>query len=290
MRTLLVAVTAAGALAISACGAEEASVVKTAFEQDIKSANVSVDLSMKAQGQATTIKLAGPFQSNGEGKLPSADFKLNVNGAGLPKPIEGRLISTGDDAFVEYGGQTYQVGKDKIAQLNLGKGDKNGMSSGDVSKMLTMMQDWFPETSGTQDADLNGEPVTRISGELDLSAALKDLKDLAKQGGTSGLEDLKGLSRSDLKEVDKAISDPKFTIDIAKSDGKLRRIQASMNINAEGEKGQLAFSVQLSDVDKPVKIDAPASGRPIEELLQQLGQDFGGGGAMPVEPDTATVS
>src|SRR5690349_12316954 len=99
MRRLLVAVTAAGALAVSACGAEEASVVKTAFEQDIKSANVSVDLSMKAQGQGTSIKLAGPFQSNGEGKLPSADWKLNVNGAGLPKPIEGRLISTGDDAF-----------------------------------------------------------------------------------------------------------------------------------------------------------------------------------------------
>jgi hypothetical protein len=33
---------------------------------------------------------------------------------------EGRLISTGDDAFVEYERETYEVGKDKIAELGSG--------------------------------------------------------------------------------------------------------------------------------------------------------------------------
>jgi len=283
------AATAAGALAVSACGAEEASVVKTAFEQDIKSANVTVDLSMKAQGQETSIKLAGPFQSNGERKLPSVDWKLNVTGA-TPEPIDAQVISTGDDAFVVYGGETYQVGKENIAKLKL-SGAGGGMQSADLGKMLTQMRDWFPETSGTQDAELDGEPVTRISGKLDLSEALKDMKAMAKQPGASGFEGLKELSNKDLKEVEKVVSDPNFTIDVGKSDGKLRRIAASMTMNADGEKGALALSVKLADVDKPVDIQAPSGGRPIEELMQKLQQDFGGGGAEPVEvPEDATVS
>lgn len=290
MRRLLVAVTAAGALAVSACGAEEASVVKTAFEQDIKSANVTVDLSMKAQGQQTTVKLAGPFQSNGESKLPSVDWKLNIAAAGMPKPIDGQIISTGDDAFVVYGGETYQVGKENIAKLKL-SGAGGGMESADLGKMLTRMQDWFPETSGTQDAELDGEPVTRISGKLDLSEALKDMKEMAKQPGASGFEGLEDLSNRDLKEVEKVVSDPNFTIDVGKSDGKLRRIAANLTINADGQKGALAFSVKLADVDKPVKIQAPSSGRPIEELMQKLQQDLGGGGAEPAAiPEDATVS
>jgi hypothetical protein len=290
MRRLLVAVTAAGALAVSACGAEEASVVKTAFEQDIKSANVTVDLSMKAQGQETSIKLAGPFRSNGENKLPSVDWKLNVAAAGMPKPIDAQVISTGDDAFVVYGGETYQVGKENIAKLKL-SGAGGGMESADIGKMLTKMQDWFPETSGTQDAELDGEPVTRISGKLDLSAALEDMKEMAKQPGASGFEGLEDLSNKDLKEVEKVVSDPNFTIDVGKSDGKLRRIAANMTINADGQKGTVALSVKLADVDKPVDIQAPSGGRPIEELMQQIQKDFGGGNAKPVEvPEDATVS
>ena len=283
------AATAAGALAVTACGAEEASVVKTAFEQDIKSANVTVDLSMKAQGRQTSIKLAGPFQSNGENKLPSVDWKLNVTGA-MPKPIDAQVISTGDDAFVVYGGETYQVGKENIAKLKL-SGAGGGMQSADLGKLLTQMRDWFPETSGTQDAELDGEPVTRISGKLDLSEALKDMKEMAKQPGASGFEGLEELSSKDLKEVEKVVSDPNFTIDVGKSDGKLRRIAASMTMNADGEKGALELSVKLADVDKPVDIQAPSGGRPIEELMQKLQQDFGGGGAKPVEvPEDATVS
>ena len=46
----------------------------------------------------------------------------------LPRPIEGRVISSGDDAFIEYGGETYQVGKDKIAQLGAdGRRQRHGV-------------------------------------------------------------------------------------------------------------------------------------------------------------------
>ena len=284
IRRALLAVAATSTLALSACGAEEASVVKSAFEQDIKSADVTVALSMKSAQGETGMQLSGPFRSNGEGKLPSVDWKLRLAGM-LPKPIEGRLISSGDDAFIQYGGETYQVGKGKLAQLGA-MGAGSGMESADLAKLMGKMQDWFPESDSQSDASLNGEPVTRITGKLDLSEALKDLQGLAKQPGASGFEGLKQLSEGDLEQVEKLISDPTFTVDVARSDDKLRRIAARMTIQDEsGEKGTIAFSIQLKNVDKPVTITPPESGRPLEELMQKLQQDFGAS-----VPEETTIS
>jgi hypothetical protein len=45
-----------------------------------------------------------PYQSNGEGRLPSADLAFKVEGG--PQEFEAKLISTGKNAFVVYQGQT----------------------------------------------------------------------------------------------------------------------------------------------------------------------------------------
>jgi hypothetical protein len=265
IRGLLVVLVGA-AIALTGCGAKEAAVVKSAFQKDIKSANVDLRIGVKGSQGTFNISVTGPYKSNGEGKLPSAELTFKVDGA--PEPIEGKLISTGANAFVEYEGETYEVGEEAVAQIQ--KEDQSDrMSTADLSKLMTAMSDWFPE-SDASDAELGGEPVDRVTGELDVSKALKDLKSLAEKSGGADAKALKGLSTRDIDEIDQAISDPKFAVDVAKSDGKLRRVEASLTIKDRGESDALTFALQLSDVDKPVTIDAPTSGRPIQELLQKL--------------------
>ncbi|HEY6892043.1 MAG TPA: hypothetical protein VI300_29845 [Solirubrobacter sp.] len=273
-RALLVMLCGA-AIALSGCGAKEAAVVKGAFEQDIKSANIEMTMSVKSGQEAVNVSLAGPYQSNGDKKLPSADLALKVEGA-APKTIEGRLISTGDNAFVEYEGETYEVGKDKIAELQKqgAAGGTNQLSAADIRQLMGTMQDWFPQSDTQENADLDGEPVTRVTGKLDLSKALTDLKALAAKPGMSGAEPLKQLSGGDIKRIERTVSDPKFTIDVGKSDGKLRRIQASIKVDDKSDSGTLDFSLRFKDVDKPVTINAPSSGKPIEELGQKLQDEF----------------
>src|ERR1700755_600568 len=109
MRTRpLVVMVSAAAIALSGCGAKEAAVVKGAFEQPIKSANIELTVSVKSGQEAVNVSLAGPYQSNGKDEIPSADLALKLEGV-APKTIEGRLISTGKNAFVEYEGETYEV-------------------------------------------------------------------------------------------------------------------------------------------------------------------------------------
>jgi hypothetical protein len=274
---VLVAVCATAAIGLTGCGAQEAEVVKGAFEQGIDSANVTATVDFKfGQGSSSTA-LEGPFKTNGEGKLPSFDFQVTLGGQGL-NGLEGRLISSGKNMFVEYKGETYEVGEDVVAELQRNsKSDSGELTAADIQKLMGTMQNWFPQSDTLQDADLDGEPVTRVSGKLDISAALKDLKSLAERGAISGSKELKSLSSADIREVEKMTSDPKFTVDVGRDDGKLRRIVASMKVTDGSETGTINLSVRFKDVDKPVTIDAPTSGKPIEELGEVIGEEFGGG-------------
>jgi hypothetical protein len=265
-------------VALSGCGAREAEVVKGAFEKDIKSANVELRLSAQSSQEALNVTLNGPYQSNGKGEIPSADLALKIEGA-APKTLEGRLISTGKNAFVEYEGETYEVGEEQIAELEKqgASGAPNQLTPADIQKLMGTMQDWFPQSDAQENADLDGEAVTRGTGKLDLSEALTDLKELAKKPGMSGAEGLKELSHGDIKRIERMVSDPRFTIDVGSSDGKLRRIEASIKVDDSSDKGTTSFSLRFKDVDKPVTIDAPSSGKPIEELGRKLEEEFGGG-------------
>ncbi len=273
---MLVAVCATAAIGFAGCGAQEAEVVKGAFEQGIDSANVTATLDFKSSRGNSSMALEGPFKTNGEGKLPSLDFQVTLGGNGL-NGLEGRLISTGKNIFIEYKGETYEVGEDVVAELQRSSSDSDQLSAADIQKLMGTMENWFPQSDTQEEADLDGEPVTRVSGRLDISAALKDLKSLAERGALSGSADLKSLSSADIREVEKLTSDPKFTVDVGREDGKLRRIVASMTITDGADTGTIDLSVRFKDVDKPVTIDAPTSGRPIEELGQVLGGEFGGG-------------
>jgi hypothetical protein len=265
-------------VALTGCGAQEAEVVKTAFEKDIKSANIEVSMDVTATQGSMRFKMAGPYQSNGSDQLPSADLAVQISGA-TPNAISGRVISTGKNAFIEYGGETYEVGEELIAQMQKSNASSGQLSASDIRTIMGEMQDWFPKTDTQEDADLDGEPVTRVTGKLDLSKALTDLKELASRPGMSGAEGLDELSKGDIKDIERMFSDPKFTLDVGRDDGKLRRIVASFKVDDGSDKASMEFSMRFKDVDKPVTIDAPAtgSGKPLEELGRKLQQDFGGG-------------
>jgi hypothetical protein len=252
------------------CGGKEAAVVQSAFDHPIDSATIAMSLSAESPMGNLGVSLTGPYKSNGKQELPDADLQLKVQGVG-PQPMEARLISTKDNAFVVYDGVTYEVGADKIAQLKAQSKQGQGTTP-DVAALMEQMKGWFPETSTQEDADLDGEAVTRVTGRMDLEKALKGFMDIAKQSAAADPQAAKAFEQSpDMAQVGKFLSDPSFTLDVAKSDGTLRRVAAETELEGVPGGGKIAFSLQFKDVGKPVAIQAPASGRPIEELGEKLG-------------------
>jgi hypothetical protein len=279
-RTMIGAMVAAAALlAGTGCGAKEAEVVQGALSKPVDRATVSMNLSANALGQKLGIALQGPYSSNGKDKLPSVDWRVQVQGMGTA-PLDARVISNATNAFVEYGGQTYEVGQDKIAQLTQ-RAKQDQQQPADLAAFMRQAKSWFPETGTQEDADLDGEKVTRVSGRMDLSKALNGIMTFAKQSTAADPSAAKAFQVTpDVKQVEKYVSDPRFTLDIAKSDGTLRRIAVEAQLKGVPGGGKISFSLQLSDVGKPVTIQTPSSGRPIEELGQALGSVLQG----PVSP------
>jgi hypothetical protein len=261
------AMLAAAALLVgTGCGAREAEVAKTAFSTDIDRATLALDVSVKAAGSDMRLSMHGPFSSNGDRELPSVDWRVALQGVG-PQPIDARVVSSATNAWVQYGGETYEVGEDKIAELVEGEMAKQP-SPADVQGLLSKAKGWFADTATEEDATLDGEDVTRVTGTLDISNALTDIMDLVDE------------QQAGMDQIENFLSDPRFTLDVAKSDGSLRRIAATMQLTGVPGGGTISFSLQLSDVGKPVTITPLSGGRPIDELGEELGSIFGAAGAL----------
>ncbi|MDA0169873.1 hypothetical protein OJ998_12320 [Solirubrobacter taibaiensis] len=270
IRRLLVAMLLAPAL--GGCASEEAKTVKEAFEQPVASAQVTIALtSTSAKGVATRITLAGPYKANGEGKLPTFDLQLDVTG--FARPWKARLISGPDGVFVEYNGEIYAVPPEEVARLREGRRTELG-------GLLARVEGWVDEAESQADAEFAGEPVTRVNGTLDAAAAVKDLQALAKQPGLSIVADL---TRERMPDFSRPSGNPRFTVDVGRADGKLRRVEARV----DGKDGTAVFSVRLAKVDEAVKVDVPADGVPVAELEPQLLYDLDLGAGFPLAEPTA---
>jgi hypothetical protein len=270
-RAVVAIACALAAIALTGCGSREAEVLGTAFQKHIRTADMTLEVDVSTSEVAFGATMAGPYESRGEHKMPAFDFRLDIAGP-TPQPISGRVVSTGENWFVQYKGQTYEAGKELIQQAERddSTGPRRSLSPAEVQRLLKDARDWFPDSQTQENATLGGEQVTRVTGKLDVEAALKDLAGLIGDRGGPKLGD------KDVEGASDAIKDARFAVDVGKADGKLRRIVAHLAGDDGEGTGTIDFSIQFKNVDKPVKITAPASsGKSLEALGRRLKREFG---------------
>jgi hypothetical protein len=261
-RTVLAIACVVSAVALTSCGSREAAVLGTAFQNHPKTADLTINLLVEGEAFTFDAALSGPYQDRGARRLPAFDFKLHIAGS-TPGGVDGRLISDGKDVFVQYKGVTYETGERAI-RVGL------GFNESDVRRLLNDAGRWFPDSETRASATLDGEAVTRVTGNLDVKAALTDLaKLLEKSGGGESFRE------SDVNDTAADITDARFTVDVGKSDGKLRRIDARLAFDTQDQDASIRFSIRWRNLDKPVTINAPKSGKPIGELGKILDEDLG---------------
>src|SRR5436190_6780642 len=138
---LALALVAVAAL-LSACGSSGSSnaqdTLNQAFSTPIKSANVDLNAQLTLNGLKQLkgpikLTLQGPYES-GQGKtIPKVDWDIAASAGG--QNFTAGFISTGDDAFVSFQGQSYELGKAAVAQINqqvqsaAKQKNKNGLAS-----------------------------------------------------------------------------------------------------------------------------------------------------------------
>src|SRR3954462_4400127 len=185
--TLLVFALAMGVLA--ACGGGSSADVKDtldkAFSTPIHSARIDLELTLKLDGVKQVngpVKLSvqGPYESGGNQTIPKADWGIAASGSG--QNFSAGFVSTGDNAWVGFQGQNYEVGKQAVAQINqqikqaAGKTKKKGLDQFGIDP-----RNWLKDAKdeGTQKVD--GVDTQHVSAALDVSRFLDDLNTIVKK-------------------------------------------------------------------------------------------------------------
>jgi hypothetical protein len=251
----------------------------------ITSGKLDVSIDGSAQGQQSgnfSASITGPFQVDPKAKtsFPQLDLSANVSGtAGGPSiSFDGSLITTKDNAYVEYQDQAYEVGTQayqqfaqayaQAAQQNQSKGNTSGFSQFGIDPKT-----WLTNVSNEGTTDVEGTETVHVHGDADVSKIVTDLQKVQKQTGSSTQQ----ITPSQLNQLTSAVKSATIDVYSCTDDHLLRKLAVSLSIAPPAGSGatvsnlDVNFSVTLSDVNQPQTITAPSNPKPIADLLGQLG-------------------
>jgi hypothetical protein len=289
-RALFLLVLALVAAVAAACGGGSSEDVKAtmdkAFSTPIKSANVNLDVTLKLDGIKQLngpIKLSvqGPYESGGSKTIPKVDFDIAASAAG--QNFTAGFISTGDNAWVSFQGQNYEVGSAAIAQVNQQIAQAGGQKKqGGLSQFGIDPKTWLTDAKDEGSDKVAGVETQHVSAALDVSAFVDDINKLvAKAGGNlPGGATAPQLTPEEKKQIEDVVKNPRFDVYVGKDDDTIRRLSADITFEVPKDQqaqlsgltgGTLSFSIEFADVGKPQTITAPSSSKPLSELTSQLG-------------------
>jgi hypothetical protein len=273
-------------------------------EQNIDSGRLTLDATARLEGLPqlsgpVNVKMSGPFDGleskiADTDEIPAADIDIAVAVAG--QDIRAGFTSTGDKLFINFRGTDYAVPDGQFRrlkrQLERAQAEDERTQSPDLTTLGVRPNTWLKDATDEGTEEVGGAETTHIKGGVDVPKMLADFDRLLKRAGELNLsqQQLRQLPESIPDSAKKQITDSveKAELDlyIGKDDKVLRKLDANIefqvpeNLRQQAgglSKGEIAFSVQIADVNEPQTIEAPKSARPIRELQRALGTSgFGG--------------
>jgi hypothetical protein len=311
---------------IAGCGGDDESsdvdpqtVLDDTFNNDerVSSGDLSLSLGGSAdgdQGGSFEASLSGPFQGDPDDPtaLPQLDWtgSITAEGAGQSFSFEGGITVTEDNAFVEYGGNAYEVGAETFAQFKelaeqaaSQQTETEGLSfseaftqgceqslqaqGGDPAACEIDFQGWLGDLTNDGEEEVEGTDTVHISGSLDVETMLADLVELGSavpEASASGVP-----TEDQVQQVADAVEEASFDLYSGVDDNILRGLDFNLSLDpssipeaeASGvEAVDANFSMRLAGVNEDQEISGPSDAQPIEDLLGQFGVDPGALGGL----------
>jgi hypothetical protein len=298
LRPFLLCLLGALAVLVAACGggtkASSSTNVNTllakTFNGNKKVKSGKLDLSLQVNAKGTqgangpiSLSLAGPFQTQGKGKLPK--FKIDFAFAGTGQSIKAGLTSTGDKGFVNFQGQDYAVSDPIFKQFRAGyeQAQKQGKTQNQSLTSLGLdPRKWLTNPKNEGDAKVGDEDVIKITGGVDVGRLLDDVNRAltkARSLGVQGTQQLPAqLTAAQKKQVTDAVENPRVEIYTGKSDTILRRMVVALGIvapkgstSSAGQSADLKLDLAITNLNEDQSISAPPNPKSFDELSSRLG-------------------
>src|SRR3954466_7566123 len=214
--TLLVFALAMGVLA--ACGSGSSADVKDtldeAFSTPITSARIDLELTLKLDGVKqlngpVKLSVQGPYETGGSQTIPKADWDIAASAAG--QNFTAGFISTGDNAWVKFQGQNYEVGTAAIDQVNKQMAQASGKKKQGLSSFGIDPKNWLTDAKDEGTEKVAGVETDHVSAALDVGAFVDDVNKLvAKAGGNlPGGATAPQLTPAEKKQIEDVVKNPR---------------------------------------------------------------------------------
>jgi hypothetical protein len=257
-------------------------------DKQVKSGVLDLSLNLDAQGSSQlsgplSLRLTGPFESQGKGKLPK--FKLSASVSGNGQNLSAGITSTVDKGFVSFQGTEYAITDNVWSQFRKGyEQSQQQASSKSGGQSLSALgidpQNWLTNPRNAGDGKVGDDDVVRIIGGIDVAKMLDDVNTLLEKGrslGGSATQNVPNkLTEQQKQEAIKAIQSPSVEIDTGKDDSILRRVLVNFTANvpksaaATAQSAKVALDLKISDLNNGQDISAPSNPKPFTQLLSGL--------------------
>jgi hypothetical protein len=251
---------------------EQRAPARTPAATGLTSGRIDVRLSGRdlpgAAGQRFEVRLRGRFQGQGDAAVPR--FELELSGRAPGARGSFAAISTGDAGYVRAGGTSYRVPAEgwsevtamrtRLAQLASGAaGSRTAPAALDPSA-------WLARPRTRPGPRLDGVATTRTTGTVDVRRMVRDLSRLTAAAGGAA----PALRERDLA---RAVRRASVTYDVGTEDRILRRARVELLVRVPQRLrdevgglggGRFAVAIDLSGVNEPQAITAPAGARELE--------------------------
>lgn len=263
--------------------------VESATLKGVRSGDVDISLQIRSDGSKggdLTVGVSGPFQREGKESLPRLDLEVEAQGTAQGEAVDFQagLTVLSDRAFVAYEGTEYEVDpttfgfvKSALEQSQKEGGKDAGNPAACQEAATGLKVDDFVE--GLKDegsVDVDGASTTKLSGELDVRAALGAVIKLTENpacrtqleaaGDSLPLDDL----RDARKELSNSVKSSHVELYIGEDD-IIRKLVAHFTIAPKDrETVEVDLEATLGGVNEKQEIAAPSGAKPLALLLRKL--------------------
>jgi hypothetical protein len=267
----------------------------------IKSANLSAKLAIQGGGQSVDATLKGPFESQGEGRLPKLQLDATLHSAG--QSFTAGATWTGDKGFVNLQGTQYRLSDLVARQLEAGyqesleQGKRQG--SGDPGALLGIdFSKWLKNGRNAGDAEVAGAETIKVTGDADVAQVVDDLQKVAAKArslnlpGASSAQVPDRITPQQKQEIVDAVKKLAIEVYTGKQDRLLRRLVVNAELQDPSSKqaSTLSFDLTLEQVGESQKISEPKNAKPFSELMKMTDQLKGLAGGLAGAPSSGSGS
>jgi hypothetical protein len=215
-------------------------------------------------GEGFDVKVSGAFESRAKNQMPLFDIRLKADAGG--QGVNAGAVSLGDRGFLIQGDTAYRVPEALWAELQKSREQiasfAQGSSSADPGVLGLDPRSWLTDVKDEGEEQVDGVTTSHVSASVDAPKLVRDLLPLARQGGAQV-----NLPANLDQQIGKVVQQADVDVYVGRDDRILRRLEVALDLDfnqVSGNSGddigraEVDFSFELSDVNKPQNIAAPA--------------------------------